>query len=255
MSTYAKVINAAGVHFRELNEKIRQAATNGIRKLILENVYGHRYIGTGVYNRQIEIEINGTPGQDLGAFLNGPISIQVYGNGQDGIGNTMNDGKIIIHGNAGDLLAMSMRGGKIFIRGDVGYRCLLHMKEYLEKIPVVVIGGTAQDFFGEYMAGGIGILLGLNLRKGQTHRANFIGTGMHGGTLFIRGDEDNIKESQLGKEISPVEMDDEDFKLLEKSIREFTWYFDGFDHQEILDAPFTKLIPVHKRPYGKLYAY
>ena len=50
-------------------------------------------------------------------------------------------------------------------------------------------------------------------------------------------------------------MDEEDFKLLEKSIREFTWYFDGFDHQEILDAPFTKLIPVHKRPYGKLYAY
>jgi len=47
----------------------------------------------------------------------GPISIQVYGNGQDGIGNTMNDGKIIVHGNAGDLLAMSMRGGKIFIRG------------------------------------------------------------------------------------------------------------------------------------------
>ena len=78
---------------------------------------------------------------------------------------------------------------------------------------------------------------------------------MHGGTLFIRGDEDNIKESQLGKEISPVEMDEEDFKLLEKAIREFTWYFDGFNDQEILDMPFTKLIPVHKRPYGKLYAY
>jgi len=128
------------------------------------------------------------------------------------------------------------------------------MKEYLEKKPVVVIGGTAQDFFGEYMAGGIGILLGLNLRKGQTHRANFIGTGMHGGIIYIRGDEDIIKESQLGKEISPVEMDEEDFQLLEKAIREFAWYFD-YDYNEILDIPFTKLIPVHKRPYGKLYAY
>jgi glutamate synthase domain-containing protein 3 len=255
MSRYAKVIDAAGVHFRDLNQQIRNAANNGIRKLIIDSVYGHRYIGTGVYDRQIEIEVNGTPGQDLGAFLNGPITIQVYGNGQDGIGNTMNDGKIIVHGNAGDLLAMSMRGGKIFIRGDVGYRGLLHMKEYLEKKPLVVIGGTAQDFFGEYMAGGIGILLGLTLREGQTHRANFIGTGMHGGSLYIRGDEDTIHEYQLGKEVSPVEMNEEDFKLLEKAIREFAWHFDGFNYKEILDTPFTKLIPVHKRPYGKLYAY
>ena len=54
---------------------------------------------------------------------------------------------------------------KTYLRDDVGYRAGIHMKEYGDKKPVLVIGGTAQDFFGEYMAGGIVILLGLNLKK------------------------------------------------------------------------------------------
>ena len=50
----------------------------------------------------IPIEIYGTPGNDLGAFMSGPTVI-VHGNAQDGCGNTMNEGQIIIHGHAGDV--------------------------------------------------------------------------------------------------------------------------------------------------------
>ena len=65
------------------------------------------------------------------------------------------------------------------------------MKEYQNKKPVVVIGGTAQDFLGEYMAGGILILLGLNLRKKKHHKTKFVGTGMHGGVIYLRGNIEN----------------------------------------------------------------
>ena len=58
-----------------------------------------------------------------------------------------------------------MRSGKIFIKGDVGYRVGIHMKAYENLYPVIIIGGTAQDFLGEYMAGGLLIVLGLNGKK------------------------------------------------------------------------------------------
>jgi len=61
------------------------------------------------------------------------------------------------------------------------------MKEYQDKRPVIVIGGFAQDFLGEYMAGGVLVVLGLTLDGDAVHNARFVGTGMHGGKLYIRG--------------------------------------------------------------------
>ncbi|MDP6824587.1 MAG: hypothetical protein QGI95_00460, partial [Dehalococcoidales bacterium] len=153
-------IDASGIYYRELNTKIRELASNGTQKIELRNVFGQRYIGTNI-NKPVKIDIFGTPGNDLGAFMNGP-RITVYGNAQDGCGNTMNNGEIIIHGRAGDIIGLSARGGSIFIRDSIGYRAGIHMKEYQDQKPKLVIGGTAQDFLGEYMAGGILVLLDLN---------------------------------------------------------------------------------------------
>ncbi len=125
------------------------------------------------------------------------------------------------------------------------------MKEYQDKKPVLVIGGTAQDFLGEYMAGGILILLGLNLSKGEHHKANFIGTGMHGGVIYLRG---SVEGYQLGKEIGVAEPEEEDRQILKKFIGEFASHF-GYDAKEILKHEFTKLFPRWLRPYGRLYAY
>jgi glutamate synthase domain-containing protein 3 len=246
-------VDAKGLSHKELNDLTRYAVIQGAKKVIMKNVFGQRYIGTRLYfpnpKKKIEIEIHGFPGNDLGAFLDGHKVI-VYGNAQDGVGNTMDDGEIIVHGRAGDVVAMSMRGGRILIRDDVGYRTAIHMKEYKEKVPVLVIGGTAQDFFGEYMAGGRVILLGLNLGN-KPHRARYIGTGMHGGIMYIRG---KVEQWQLGKEVGMVDMDEGDWKLLEKHITDFSNEF-GFNADEILGGKFLKLKPVTKRPYGKIYAY
>jgi glutamate synthase domain-containing protein 3 len=255
---YAKIsgdvaeIDASDLKHKELNDLMRECVLRGARKLILKNVCGQRYIGTRLFfkdNVRVEIEIYGTPGNDLGAFLSGH-RIVVYGNAQDGVGNTMDSGEIVVHGRAGDVVAMAMRGGKIFIRDSVGYRTAIHMKEYKERIPVLVVGGSAQDFLGEYMAGGRVVLLGLNLRDGK-HKSHYIGTGMHGGIIYLRG---TVEDYQLGKEVGVVEMEQEDWKFLEDVVGEFCEHF-KFDKDEILAGKFMKLIPVSKRPYGKVYAY
>ncbi len=242
-------IDAGGVYYRDLNARLRNVVDNGSRRIELRNVHGQRYIGTDL-NKPVSIEIFGTPGNDLGAFMNRPRII-VHGNAQDGCGNTMNEGEIIVHGHAGDTVGLSARGGKIFIREDVGYRAGIHMKEYQDKLPVVIIGGTAQDFLGEYMAGGILILLGLNLSEGKNHKARFIGTGMHGGVIYIRG---SVADYQLGKEVGIAEPGKKDHAVLRRYVTEFAGHFD-FSADDILARKFLKLYPRELRPYGRLYAY
>jgi len=239
-------IDAEGMYYRALNALLRNLNGDGVKKIELYNICGQRYIGTGL-DGNLAIEVHGTPGNDLGAFMRGP-SVVVYGNAQDGCGNTMDEGKIVIHGHAGDIVGYSMRGGSIFIRGDVGYRVGIHMKEYQDKRPVIVVGGTAQDFLGEYMAGGVLVVLGLTLGDDAVHDARFVGTGMHGGKMYVRGEVKNP-----AGDIEVVDLDDGDIRLLRSLVGEFCNYF-GFNIDEIMTQKFSKLIPISKRPYGKLYA-
>lgn len=249
LATTALKIDAMGLHYREVNAQLRSAVADGVGLIELHNVFGQRYLGTDLH-RPIEIHIHGTPGNDLASFMDGP-RIVVHGNAQDGCGNTMNEGEVIIHGRAGDVTGHSMRGGKIFIRDDVGYRVGIHMKEYEDKRPSIVIGGTAQHFLGEYMAGGVLVVLGLSLHPGERHTANFIGTGMHGGVMYVRGELDG---HQLGKEVGQVPLEEADHRLLADLVGQFAAHF-GYDAPAILGQPFTKLIPLSLRPYGRLYAY
>ncbi|MDH5688736.1 MAG: hypothetical protein OEZ48_12860, partial [Candidatus Bathyarchaeota archaeon] len=129
-------VNAEGVYYRDLNALLRTFNGNGVKKMEIHNVYGQRYLGTDLEGN-MEIEVYGTPGNDLGALMNGPRLV-IHGNAQDGCGNTMNEGQIVIHGRAGDITGYSMRGGKIFIRDDVGYRVGIHMKGYRGKRPCLV---------------------------------------------------------------------------------------------------------------------
>lgn len=241
------LIDASGLCYRDLNSLLRRLDGNGIEKIEICNVYGQRYIGTDL-NDHLSIEIYGTPGNDLGAFMRGP-NITVHGNVQDGCGNTMDHGRIVVHGGAGDLVGHSMRGGRIFIRDNAGYRVGIHMKEYHDKCPTIVVGGTAQDFLGEYMAGGVLVVLGLNVEPGSRHLARFVGTGMHGGTMYIRGEV-----GYLSEEVAIVDFKEEDHKLLGSLVNEFCKPF-GLDADKILEGRFNKLIPVSSRPYEKLYAY
>ncbi len=264
-------IDAKGMFYKELNELIHQAADSGKKNITLDNVNGQRYIGTGL-SGDMKVTINGVPGNDLAAFMDGPTII-VNSNGQDGIGNTMNAGKIIVHGDAGDIVGHSMRGGKIYIEGNTGYRIGIHMKSYKDLYPVIIIGGNVRDFLGEYMAGGLIIVLGLHGEEGVRYEGlgdrkkdkpqesitynplpivgSYCGTGMHGGTIYIRG---NIENYRLGKEVQKGKLSKEDNKILRAYLKEYCAYF-SLNPENILKSSFVKLSPSSYRPYGKLYAY
>jgi glutamate synthase domain-containing protein 3 len=241
-------INAKNLHYRDLNEQIHQAIQKGARNLLLQNVNGQRYIGDGIRGK-IKINIEGVPGNDLAAFMDGPTII-TYSNAQDAVANTMNAGKVVIHGDAGDVLGYGMRGGKLFIRGDVGYRVGIHMKSFKKHIPVIIIGGTARDFLGEYQAGGVIILLGLE-RDGKPLTGDYVGTGMHGGVIYVRGEVDPF---QLGKEVSISPVDEMDEKRLRLYLKEYCEDF-GLSLDDVMRDKFIKLLPTHLRPYGRIYAY
>jgi glutamate synthase domain-containing protein 3 len=238
------IINAEGLHFKALNDKIRLSKDTHI---IIDNCIGQRYIGSGLANK--EIVINGTPGNALGAYLDGS-QIVVYGNAQDATGDTMNDGAIYIHGSAGDATGYAMRGGKIFIRDNAGYRAGIHMKAYKEKVPVLMIGGTAGSFLGEYQAGGIIIILGLNSQS-KVPVGNFCGTGMHGGRIYLRADE---LPSDIPKQVVASIATDKDMKEMEPYIDEFCEEF-NVSKLEILSKQFYVLTPNTRNPYKQLYTY
>lgn len=242
-------INAKGIYYKDLNEMIHQAVRAGHQEITLTNVNGQRYIGDGLAG-DIRLQIIGTPGNDMASFMNGPW-LEVIGNAQDGIGNTMNAGKIIVRGNAGDIAGHAMRGGKIFIQGDVGYRIGIHMKAYQDLYPIIIIGGCAHDFLGEYMAGGLLILLGLGKEENQPIVGKYCGTGMHGGVMYIRG---KVEDYQLGKEVKIFDLDEQDEVVLRKYLTEYAEDF-SLDLDEIFQKAFYKLMPYTHRPYGKLYAY
>jgi len=161
----------------------------------------------------------------------------------------MNEGHIIINGHAGDVTGNSMRGGKMFVRDYVGYRVGIHMKEYQKKIPTIVIGQTAGDFLAEYMAGGIMVILGLNLKEGEKCPARFVGTGMHGGVIYERGE---ILQPVNGTKVEDVGK--RDFAKIEALVKEYCSHF-GADPKEIMNRKFKKILPVSKRPYEKLFSH
>jgi glutamate synthase domain-containing protein 3 len=240
-------ITAEGLHYKELNEKIFDAVQKGENEFVLDDVNGQRFIADALKG-DIKIDVFGTPGNDLGMFMDGP-SITVYGNAQDGVGNTMSSGKIIIHGDGRDIVGHSMRGGTIFVKGDVGYRVGIHMKTYKSSIPVIVAGGKAGDFLGEYMAGGVIIILGLNSRDDLETLGEWIGTGQHGGAIYVRG---KVNESKLGNGTSLINMTKEDEKLVGTVLIDYCDTF-NLDINEVLASTFTKIAPQSHRPYAALY--
>lgn len=238
-------IDAKDTHYRDLNQKIRSLVAKNYTHIILKNVLGQRYIGCGI-NKKIKIEIHGVPGNDLGAFMDGP-EITVYGNVQDCVANTMNSGELVVHGEVSDVLGYGMRGGAVYVKGGVGYRIGIHMKEYEDRIPYLVIGETAGNFLGEYMGGGTILLLNINNVKVPS--GDFTGTGMHGGKIFING---NLDQTSLGKEVKCFNITQEDKDTILPYIKKYCKLFKK-DIKNVNVDNLQKILPVSKRPYGRLY--
>lgn len=237
------VVTLGTEHFTEANEMVREAlaVTDTVE---VKEAFAQRYLGCGMPLGKM-LKIHGVPGNDMACYMNGGM-IEVFGNAQDQIGNTMNDGCVVVHGRCGDAAGYGMRGGQIFVREGCGWRVGIHMKQFEDKCPAIVIGGDAGSFLGEYMAGGIIILLG--------KPGNYLATGMHGGVIYMKHqlDDDDISAGLVQEAV-----DDNDRAVLRTLLGRYNEYFSddlGGEEVEATGEGFFRLKPASSRPYASMYA-
>ena len=235
------IIDAERLDYAQLGEILRETE----EPCVIRGCLGQRFIAAGMGERSLSIY--GVPGNALGAYMNG-ARVEVFGNAQDAAGDTMNAGRIIIHGSAGDALGYAMRGGEIYVCGSVGYRAGVHMKAYGDTVPVMVIGGAAGSFLGEYQAGGIIIVLGLGADGPLA--GDFPCAGMHGGRVFLRSD---CRDIVFPEQVSAREATREDISGISNYIAEYCRLF-GADEDGLLSSRFTVVEPDAQNPYRQLYA-
>ena len=139
-----------------------------------------KYYGDkGLPDDAITINLTGTAGQSLGAFLSNGVNLYVDGAGNDYVGKGMSGGRIVItsaqsgekYSLAGNTCLYGATGGKLYVTGQVGERFAVRNSGC-----IAIVEGTG-DHPCEYMTGGVVTVLG---KTG----INF-GAGMTGGVAFI----------------------------------------------------------------------
>jgi len=241
-------INAKDVPYQSLNHRIRALVASGEKEIVLDNILGQRFIGDGIRGDDVTITVNGVPGGDLAMFMSGPTII-VNGNADHAPGNTMDKGRVIIHGSAGDAVAHSMRGGRVYVRDNIGYRGGINMKQYQEKRPILVVGGSARAFLGEYMAGGLVIVLGLDGLTPVSERG--VGSGIHGGEIIVRG---SIDKTCLGGGTEQKTVTNDQKEAIRPILEDFARAF-TIDPEPILAADYSRIIPASTRPFANKYTW
>ncbi len=261
--------NGRKLNYGELNKEIRKAAREGYNWITLTNVQGQRFISAGMKDK-LTIEIFGDVGLDTGIFSEGP-NVIVHGCSEYLLGNTLNGGEIVVYGDSWDITGMGARGGEIYVMGDGGSRIGIHMKEYKDKKPVIVYGGRVKQYCGEYMAGGIIVVLGLDfhnalidnkkpITKDNINPAGIknyggeiiqshLGGGIHGGTIYIRGD---VPDYSLGVYATKDNFTGKDTKILAPILGRFSELF-NVPMDLIWSKKFSKIRAISTRPFGTIY--
>ena len=158
----------------------------------------------------VTINLEGSSGQSLGAFIPSGLTLRLTGDTNDYAGKGLSGGRIVIappptatfasEANiiAGNVIGYGATSGEIFISGVVGERCAVRNSG-----ATIVVEGTG-DHACEYMTGGVVVILG---RVGRN-----LAAGMSGGTLYLY-DPDNAVHDHLSAgvyEIDPIEYPDEE---------------------------------------------
>jgi glutamate synthase (NADPH/NADH) large chain len=159
---------------------------------------------------QVVIDLVGSAGQSLGAFLPAGITLRLRGDTNDYAGKGLSGGRIVIRPDdtatfasdeniiAGNVIGYGATSGEIFISGVVGERCAVRNSG-----ATVIVEGTG-DHAGEYMTGGTVVILG-NIGRN-------LAAGMSGGTIFLYDPQTEIHDhlSAGVYEIDPLEFDDDE---------------------------------------------
>ncbi|MGW0519787.1 glutamate synthase large subunit [Crossiella sp. NPDC003009] len=142
-----------------------------------------RFGGAGLPDGTIQIKLEGSAGQSLGAFLPAGITIEMVGDTNDYVGKGLSGGRIIVRPHedapfraelqviAGNVIGYGATAGEIFLRGQVGERFCVRNSG------ATAVAEGAGDHAFEYMTGGRAVVLGPTGRN--------VAAGMSGGIAFV----------------------------------------------------------------------
>jgi glutamate synthase (NADPH/NADH) large chain len=164
------------------------------------------------------IDLEGSSGQSLGAFIPRGLTLRLTGDANDYVGKGLSGGRIVMKPFpeatfasaeniiAGNVIGYGATSGEIFISGVVGERCGVRNSG-----ATIVVEGTG-DHACEYMTGGVVVILGGVGRN--------LAAGMSGGTLYLYDPTQSVYDhlSAGVYEIDPLEFEDDEllFALLER---------------------------------------
>jgi NADPH-dependent glutamate synthase beta subunit-like oxidoreductase/glutamate synthase domain-containing protein 3/ferredoxin len=203
---------------RALEEIIHRHIKNGRRNIEIEG-YGQHGIGGRLWDAEdgnIQIRITGQSGQRAGSLGNANTKIEIMGPASDDIGWLNAGSEIIVHGHASNGVMNGAAQGKVFIGGSIGARGMTMTKRNPRfEPPELWVLGSAGDYFGEFMAGGIAVICG----NKAAPQDNILGyrplVGMVGGKIFVRGNVEDFS--------------DKDAKISTISNEEWTWLLANLD--------------------------
>lgn len=78
---------------------------------------------------------------------------------------------------------------------------------------------------------------------------DFVGTGMHGGAIYLRTDQ----KPDLPKQINVTLKKGIDIPEIKSYVTKFCTYFPDVNRDQILDSTFAVLTPDNNNPYKQLY--
>ncbi|SFV71717.1 Glutamate synthase [NADPH] large chain [hydrothermal vent metagenome] len=164
------------------------------------------YGNAGLEEGTITLNMKGTSGQSLGAFMSKGLHINIDGAGNDYIGKGMHGGQIVISSQSkaghefalgGNTCLYGATGGTLYINGQVGERFAVRNSG-----ATTVVEGTG-DHPCEYMTGGVVAILG-------TTGVNF-GAGMTGGKAFVYDEAGNFYEKVNPELVEALRIDTDEW--------------------------------------------
>lgn len=205
---------------RVLEEIVHQQIRGGHRKLEVE-AFGQHGIGGRLWDactETVTIRIIGHSGQRTGSLGTANTRIEIMGPASDDLGWLNAGADIVVHGHASNGVMNGAAQGRVFVGGSIGARGMTMTKRNPRfDPPELWVLGTAGDYFGEFMAGGIAVVCGLESRSDDQVLGYRPLVGMVGGKVFVRGNAEGFSE----KDAKQVVVSDEDWQWLEAGLKDF----------------------------------
>lgn len=236
---------------RVLEEQIQMAISMGYRRLDVR-AYGQHGIGGRLWKAEddtVHIRVTGHAGQRVGAFGYPNTRIEIMGPASDDTGWLNAGAQVVVHGHAANGTANGMAQGKIYVGGSIGSRGMTMTKHNPRfDPPELWVLGSAGDYFGEFMAGGIAVICGHNPQTPGNVLGHRPMVGMVGGKVFFRGPHAGF--SQRDAKLVPIEQ--KDWQWLTENLAVYLEKIHRSELLESLSDPDQWQLIVNRAPMEKV---